>query len=120
VVVQNHGKGGLWTSLGGDCLMYTASPRLPRFLYVGDDMGSEPWPHYRRISREAVDSHSLHRSSRSLWECTCEDYFNPDSPLGFLGFPDRDRPANARAAQLQPFMMPDNIRQRAGVPPRST
>lgn len=119
VVVQNHGKGGLWTSLGGDCLMYTASPRLPRYLYVGDDMGSEPWPHYRRISHEVVDLHSLHRSSRSLWECTCEDCFNPDSPLGFLASPDRARPDDARAARLQPFIMPEDIRQRAGVPPRS-
>lgn len=120
VVVQDHGKGGLWTSLGGDSLMYTASSRLPRYLYVGNDTGSGPWPHYRRVSRGVIDEHSLHRSSRSLWECTFTDYFNPDSPLGFIAFPDRDRPDDARARRLQPFIMPDHIRQSAGVPPRSS
>ena len=35
VVVQNHGFGGLWTSLGGDCLMYTAAPLLPFFFTSG-------------------------------------------------------------------------------------
>ncbi|MBM4059057.1 MAG: hypothetical protein FJ275_12630, partial [Planctomycetes bacterium] len=80
VVVQDHGKGGLWTQLGGDCLMYTAAPVLPQFLWVG----SEAWPHYNQISRPDVDHHSLHRNERTLWECTLPDRINPDSPLRFL------------------------------------
>jgi hypothetical protein len=99
--------------------MYTASPRLPRFLFVGNDMGSEPWPQYRRISHAVVHSHSLHRGSHSLRECTCENCFHPDSPLEFLVPPDRHRPDDARAARFQPFLMPDDIRQRAIVPPTS-
>lgn len=118
VVVQNHLFGGLWTSLGGDCLMYTAAPLLPHFLYVGDG-GSEPWPHYRQISRAVVDTRSLYKSQRTLWECTLVDRINPDSPLRFLVANDHTAVDPNRAALLQPFGMPEEVRRAAGIPPQS-
>jgi len=118
VVVQNHGFGGLWTSLGGDCLMYTAAPLLPLFLYVGD-IGSEAWPNYRQISRAALDAQSMHRSQRSLWECTLPDRINPDSPLRFLVANDHTAADPNRAARLQPFGMPEEVRRAAGIPLQS-
>ena len=80
VVVQNHGKGGLWTRLCGDCLLYAAAPKLPPFIYVGD-ISSEPWPNYRQISKTVVDPFSMHKSKRSLYKCTIPSHINPDSPL---------------------------------------
>lgn len=118
VVVQNHGRGGLWTSLGGDCLMYTAASLLPHFLYIGD-IGSEAWPNYRQISRAALDARSMHRSQRTLWECTLPDRINPDSPLRFLVAKDDTAADPNRAARLQPFGMPEEVRRAAGVPPQA-
>ena len=80
VVAQNHGKGGFWTHLTGDCLLYAAASRLPDFLYVGD-ISSTPWPGYRKISRKVRDRHSEHKSKRDLWECTRPDRMNSTSPL---------------------------------------
>jgi hypothetical protein len=80
VVVQNHCKGGLWTRLDGDCLLYACSPVLPRFLYVGN-IGSEPWPNYKQVSCEVIDSNSMHRSTRSLYECIEPNFCNTDSPF---------------------------------------
>jgi hypothetical protein len=80
VVVQNHGKNGLWTPLDDDCRLYACAPILPRFLYVGD-IGSQPWPHYHQVSREVVGRNSMHNSRRVLYECTLPNRINPDSPL---------------------------------------
>jgi len=115
VVVQDHGRGGLWTQLGGDCLMYTAAPVLPRFLWVG----SNAWPNYSQISRPDVDHHSLHRNERTLWECTLPDRINPDSPLRFLVADDPTVVDANRAARLQPFEIPVDVRRRAGIPAQS-
>ena len=88
VVVQNHGKGGLWTPLDGDCLLYAAAQRLPRFLWLGD-IGSKPWPNYYEISCKVIDPHSMHKSKRSLYKCTRSNGQNPDSPLNeWDGFTD--------------------------------
>lgn len=115
VVVQDHGKGGAWTRLGGDCLMYTAAPVLPQFLWVG----SEPWPNYSKISRPEVDEQSLHSNERALWECTRPDRINSDSPLKFLVSDEQNAVDPNRAAQLQPFRMPAEVRHRAGIPAQS-
>ena len=88
VVVQNHGKGGLWTPLDGDCLLYAAAQRLPRFLWLGD-IGSKPWPNYYEISCKVIDPHSMHKSKRSLYKCTRSNGQNPESPLNeWDGFTD--------------------------------
>lgn len=80
VVVQNHGKGGLWTRLDGDGLLYAAAAKLPEFLWLGD-IDSEPWPHYRQVSAPATDRHSMHHSTRTLWQCTLSDRVNPTCEL---------------------------------------
>ncbi len=80
VVVQNHGKGGLWTPLDGDCLLYAASPRLPKYIYVGD-ISSTPWPGYRQLSRDRTDSNSMHRSRRALFESKSHFGINLNSPM---------------------------------------
>lgn len=80
VVVQNHSKGCLWTLLHGDCLLYAAAPRLPKYLYVGN-LGSTPWPGYRQVSRHRTDHNSLHRSERALFESRSLFAINPNSPL---------------------------------------
>lgn len=80
VVVQNHGLGGLWTPLDGDCLLFASAPVLPLFLYVGD-INSQPWPGYKRISCTVSDPFSMHKSQRSLYECVQPGQANPDSPL---------------------------------------
>ncbi|RFC43649.1 MAG: hypothetical protein DVB28_001412 [Verrucomicrobia bacterium] len=80
VVVQRHGAGGLWTLLDGDCLLYAAAQRLPKYLYVGDG-GSEPWPGYRRVSEYRIDRHSANRSTRALFRAEAASAQNMDSPL---------------------------------------
>jgi hypothetical protein len=80
IVVQNHGLGGLWTRLDGDCLLYAAAQRLPKYLYVGD-IGSEPWPGYRRVSEDQIDLNSMYQSKRALFRAEAEDPLNPHSPL---------------------------------------
>ena len=80
VVVQNHGLGGLWTRLDGDCLLYAAAKRLPKYLYVGD-IGSEPWPGYRRVSKEGINRNSQYRSRRALFRAEAPSPLNPHSPL---------------------------------------
>lgn len=80
VVVQNHGKGCLWTPFHSDCLLYAAAPRLPKYLYVGN-FGSTPWPGYRQVSRRRTDHNSMHRSERALFEARSPFAINPNSPL---------------------------------------
>ena len=80
VVVQNHGLGALWTALDGDCLLYAAAQRLPKYLYVGD-IGSEPWPGYRRVSREGINWNSQYHSKRALFRAEAPSPLNPHSPL---------------------------------------
>ena len=80
VVVQNHGLGALWTRLDGDCLLYAAAQRLPKYLYVGD-LGSEPWPGYQRVSRDRIDRNSMHGSARALFRADAPHPRNPHSPL---------------------------------------
>jgi hypothetical protein len=80
VVVQNHGKGLFWTRLDGDCLLYAASIRLPKYIYVGD-ISSTPWPGYRQLSRDRTDFNSMHRSRRALFEAKSHFGINPHSPL---------------------------------------
>ncbi len=76
VVVQNHGKGCLWTPLDGDCLMYRSSAVLPHYLWVGD-INSMPWPNYARVSRQVMDESSMYRSYRSLFECVAPSASTP-------------------------------------------
>jgi len=80
VVVQNHGKGCFWTPFHSDSLLYAASKRLPKYLYVGD-IGSSPWPGYRQVSRSRTDTHSMHCSVRALFECATPSFHNRHSPL---------------------------------------
>ena len=115
VVVQDHGKGGLWTRFGGDSLLYAAAPRLSRFLYVGD-IGTTPWPRYREISCKVVDDRSLHHSLRSLWECAQPDLVNPDSPLRVVIQGSHSPVARERAAEMKPFHLPEAVRTMAGIP----
>jgi len=115
VVAQDHGRGCLWTRLGGDSLMYFSAPRLPRFLYVGDG-GTEPWPHYREISRTVVDDRSMHKSLRSLWECTLPDHMNPESPLRVVLQGGYGPVVEEQAKRLKPFRMPEAVRTIARIP----
>jgi hypothetical protein len=80
VVVQNHGKGLFWTRLDGDCLLYAAAIRLPKYIYVGD-ISSTPWPGYRQLSRDRTDSNSMHHSRRALFEAKSHFGINLHSPL---------------------------------------
>lgn len=80
VVVQNHGKGCLWTPFHSDCLLYAAATRLPKYLYVGN-LGSKPWPGYRQISRPRTDHRSMHHSERALFQAKTPFAINPNSPL---------------------------------------
>ncbi len=80
VVVQNHSKGGFWTRLDGDCLLYAASVGLPKYIYVGD-IGSTPWPGYSQISRNRIDFNSDHHSHRALFESKSHFGINLNSPM---------------------------------------
>lgn len=111
VVIQNHGLGGLWTPLDGDCYMYRASPILPKFLIVGD-VNSEPWPGYEKISEEWRDEFSQLNSERSLWRLKSENKLNLDSPLSFHN----NNSNNNFRKLLACFKFPDKIRQKASLP----
>ena len=115
IVVQNHGCGGLWTPLDGSCLMFHCAPILPRFLYVGD-ISSEPWPHYKEVSFKVKDKFSMHRSQRSLWECTISSLINPDSLLikpkssPNLNEESKSNPPTSSMTKMNYFQLPQGLK----------
>jgi hypothetical protein len=99
LVVQDHSLGGLWTPFGGASKLFAAAPLLPQFIWLGVN-NTSPWPHYKEISRHAKDVHSMHQTTRSLWECTLSDRINPDSALNHIVASNSETPRNTPYSKM--------------------
>ena len=65
VVLQEHGMVGLWTEFGGESLLYKASRKKPKFLYVAKN--TIPWPNYHAVSETQVDIGQMHNHERRIY-----------------------------------------------------
>ncbi len=65
VVLQDHGPWGYqYATFYGECLLYKAAKKLPRFLYQATE--GEAWPGYEQISEGYCDEGQEHRYERCL------------------------------------------------------
>lgn len=72
VVLQDHGKGGLWTTFQGIWGLYkVARKALPKFLYSQD---AKEWPDYEQIS-DFGPPEGMHGYCRCLWERQEDSFF---------------------------------------------
>ncbi|MBU3587756.1 hypothetical protein ICN30_07910 [Polynucleobacter sp. 31A-FELB] len=65
VVLQDHGPWGFqFATFYGDCLLYKAAKKLPRYLYLATE--GESWPGYERVTDGYCDEGQEHRYERYL------------------------------------------------------